>query len=131
MSRAMDQLRARAAQEREAQLSLWAVARPYLWRIGFVLATATAIGAWLARRAGVRRVWAAVLVSLAATFVVIVFGWVITCPLWYPLGVPLVAGGLPWALWRLVRQRGGRPAAQAVAVWAAASLPAWLLVLRW
>ena len=123
---AMAQLLQRAANEEES-LSLWLIVRPYLWRLGGIILLAAAAGTWLARRAGVRRRWTALLLSLAATLLVVAFAWIVSSPAWYPAAAPVVVGGVPWALWRLVRRRGARSAAQAVAVWIVAALPALLL----
>jgi hypothetical protein len=128
MSAAMTHLRARAAAEEES-LSLRAMIVPYLWRLGALMLAATAAGAWLALRAGVRRWWTAVLVALAASLLVVALAWVVVSPAWSPAAAPILLGGLPWALWRLARRRGGRPALGALVVWALAALPA--LVLTW
>jgi hypothetical protein len=123
MADAMVRLRDRAAREEET-LSLWAIARAYLWRLGAIVLAATIAGAWLVRRAGVRRIWTAAILALTATLLVVALAWVITSPAWYPLAAPLVIGGVPWALWRLARGRGVKPAALALATWALAALPA-------
>jgi hypothetical protein len=128
MSAAMTRLLDRAANEEES-LSLATVIRPYLWRLGALVLVAALAGGWLARRAGVKRAWTAGLVALAATLLVIAFAWIVTSPPWYPLAAPVVLGGVPWALWRLARRRGGRAALQAIVVWAAASVAAVLLTL--
>lgn len=127
MSEAMASLRARAAAEEES-LSLWAIARPYLWRLGALVLVAAWAGAWLARRAGVKRVWTAALLAVAATLIVITFAWIVTCPAWYPFAAPVVLGGVPWALWRLARRRGLRAAARSLATWALAAIPALVMV---
>jgi hypothetical protein len=127
MSGAMERLHARAAAEEES-LSLWAIARPYLWRLGVLVLAAAWAGAWLARRLGVRRRWTAALLALASTLMVITCAWIVTCPAWYPIAAPAVIGGLPWALWRLARRRGLNAAAQALATWMLAAAPALLLM---
>lgn len=130
MAKDMDALRARAASEEES-LSLTAILLPYLWRLIAVLALTTAAGAWLARLAGARRWWSATAVALFSSLVVIVLAWVVTSPPWYPVLAPAVLFGAPWALYRLLRQRGPRAAAAALAVWAAASIPAIVLSRVW
>jgi hypothetical protein len=127
MSAAMARLRGRAAQEEES-LSLGVIVRSYLWRLGAIVLAATILGAWLARRFGVRRVWTATLISFAATLLVIAFAWIVTSPAWYPYAAPVVIGGLPWAVWRFARRRGLKPAAQALATWALAAAPALVMV---
>jgi hypothetical protein len=130
MSEAMRQLTARAAREEES-LSLSVIVWAYLWRLGVMVAAATFAGAWLARRAGVRRRWTAALVGVTATLVVVTFAWVITSPDWYAFAAPVALGGMPWAVWRLARQRRVAPAAMALAAWALAGLPAVVLTRPW
>jgi hypothetical protein len=62
---------------------------------------------------------------------VIALAWVITSPPWYPVVAPVVLFGAPWGLWRLLRQRAPRAAAVALAVWAAASVPAVFISRAW
>jgi hypothetical protein len=130
MATDMDALRARAAGEEES-LSLSAILLPYVWRLMAVLALTTAAGAWLARRAGARRWWSATAVGLVSSLLVVALAWVITSPPWYPVAAPVVLFGVPWSLWRLVRQRAPRAAAVALAVWAAASIPAVFISRTW
>ncbi len=130
MAKDMDALRARAASEEES-LSLTAILRPYLWRLIAVLVLTTAAGGWLARRVGARRWWSATAVALVSSLAVITLAWVVTSPSWYPIAAPVVLFGVPWALWRLVRQRAPRAAAMALAVWIAASIPAVLVSRTW
>ncbi len=130
MAKDMDALRARAASDEES-LSLTAILLPYLWRLIAVLALTTAAGAWLARRFGARRWWSAAAVALVSSLAVIVLAWIVTSPPWYPIAAPVVLFGAPWALWRLVRQRAPRAAAVALAVWAAASIPAVFISRAW
>jgi hypothetical protein len=126
MSVAMARLKERAVREEET-LSLWVIVRAYLWRLAAIVLAATLVGAWFARRAGVRRRWTAALIALTATTLVVTFAWLITSPAWYPLAAPVVVGGAPWAAWRLVRQRTLAPAVKALAVWGVASVPGLLL----
>jgi hypothetical protein len=130
MAKEMDALLARAADEEES-LSLTAILLPYLWRLLAVLALTTAAGAWLARRVGARRWWSAAAVALVSSLLVVALAWVVTSPPWYPVAAPVVLFGTPWALWRLVRQRAPRAAAVALAVWAAASIPAVFVSRVW
>jgi hypothetical protein len=130
MAAAMTRLEAHAADE-EATLSLWKIAQTYLWRLTAIVLTATAAGAWLARRTGVRRNWTAVAVALGATLMVIAFAWIIISPQWYAIAAPAVLGGIPWGLWRIARLRALGPALQALAIWTIAALPALLLTSRW
>ena len=130
MAKDMEALRARAASEEES-LSLTTILLPYLWRLIAVLALTTAAGTWLARRAGARRWWSAAAVGLASSLLVIALAWIITSPPWYPAAAPVVLFGVPWSLWRLVRQRAPRAAAVALAVWAAASIPAVFITRTW
>jgi hypothetical protein len=128
MSNAMAALT--SASRDEESLSVWSVAMPYWLRIAAVVLAATAAAAWLVRRIGVRRWWPAWLISLAATLVVMTLTWVVTSPPWYPLAAPVVIGGSPWALWRLVRRRRAGAAA-ALGVWLVAAIPAWLFTRSW
>ncbi len=130
MSAEMTALRERAAREEET-LSLSAVFSPYVWRLVGTLLLATACGAALARLAGTRRRWTATLLALAASGVVIALAWIVSSPPWYPAAAPLVAGGLPWAVWRIVRRRPAAQAAQALIIWAVAALPALFLSRAW
>jgi hypothetical protein len=130
MDTAMKALLARAAGE-EDSLSLWAIARPYLVRLAAVFATAAAIGAWLARRAGARRWWSASLIGVIAACLTLGLAWFVISPPSYPLLAPMVLGGLPWALWRLLKQRSPATALRALLVWAGASLPAIALSGIW
>ena len=130
MARDMESLRTRAAEEEE-QLSLWAIALPYLWRLAAVLLAASVAGAWLARRAGVRRWWSASFVGTGASVLVLVLSWIVTSPAWYPIAAPAALGGLPWALWRLVRRQGIPAALQSILAWLVATVPAALLVRSW
>jgi len=130
MGKDMDALRARAAGEEES-LSLTAILLPYLWRLLAVLALTTAAGAWLARLAGARRWWSATAVALVSSLAVVVLAWIVNSPPWYPVLAPVVLFGAPWGLYRLLRQRAPRAAAAALAVWAAASIPAIVLSRVW
>jgi hypothetical protein len=126
MRDAMTRLQARVADE-EQTLSLWKIAQTYLWRLTVIVLAATIAGAWLARRAGVRRMWTATLIALGATLIVIAFAWIIISPTWYPFAAPAVVGGIPWGLWRIARRRALTPALQALAIWTLAALPALIL----
>jgi hypothetical protein len=130
MADAMNALRVRAASE-EASLSPSMILRPYAWRLGILLALATAAGAWLARRAGVRRWWPAAVVALVASLTVIAMAWVVISPPWYPAATPVAVFGGPWALWRLLRQRAPRAAFHALLAWFAAAVPALLATRAW
>jgi hypothetical protein len=130
MSAAMTRLQSRAASEEES-LSLWAIANAFLWRLGVIVIAATVAGTWLSRLAGVRRTWAAALVSLASTLIVIALAWIVISPAWYPFAAPALLGGAPWGLWRLARLRRLAPAVQAMAVWTLAAVPALILTYRW
>ena len=127
MSAAMTQRLAGAADTEEG-LSLWRIARSYLWRLFVIVVAATAAGAWLAFRAGVRRIWTAAVLALSATLLVIAFAWIVTSPPWYPLAAPIIVGGVPWALWRLARRRTAGSILRALAIWALAAIPALVLV---
>jgi hypothetical protein len=128
MAKAMTGLRSTSREEES--LSPWAIAVAYFQHISVVVLAAAAAGAWLARRAGVERWGRAVIVAFIATILVLTLAWVIRSPPWYPLAAPVVIGGAPWALWRIVRRRGAG-AAVALAVWLAAALPAWILTRSW
>lgn len=130
MSAAMTRLQARAANEEES-LSLWAIVKAYLWRLGVLVIAATAAGACFSRFAGVRRTGAAVLVSLASTLIVIALAWIVTSPAWYPFAAPALLGGVPWGLWRVARLGRLAPALQPLAVWTLAAVPALILTYRW
>lgn len=130
MGAAMTRLQARAADE-EQTLSLWKVAQTYLWRLTAIVLASTLAGTWLARRAGVRRIWTAALVASGATLIVFAFAWIVISPAWYPFAAPAVLGGVPWGLWRIARLRAIKPALQAIAIWMLAAVPALLLTSRW
>ena len=130
MAKDMDALRTRAAGEEES-LSLSAILWSYLWRLVIVLALTTAAGAALARLAGARRTWSAAVVALVSALTVIALAWIVTSPPWYPAAAPVLLFGAPWAVWRLVRQRELRAPARALAVWAAAAIPAVLISRAW
>jgi hypothetical protein len=128
MAEAMWRLRSRAADEEET-LSLTVILTSYIWRLLGLAAITTMAGAWLARRAGARRIWTATLTAMAGSLLVIALAWVIVSPPWYPYAAPVVIGGLPWALWRAVRGRPGRVVAQPLLIWALASVPALLATM--
>ena len=130
MAAGMDAVYARAGDE-ESSLSLSAIAIPYLWRVLAIVLGASAVGGWLARRTGVKRWWTAGLVALAASLIVLTLAWVVTGPVWLPYAAPLVAGGLPAALWRLARRRPLAQAGAVLAAWAVATLPAAFLSRAW
>jgi hypothetical protein len=127
MSAAMQRVRDRAAAGEE-KLSLWAIAGTYLWRLAAILGVTSILGAWLARRAGARRVWTSTLVAATAALIVIAFAWIVVSPWWMPIAAPVILGGLPWSLWRLARRQPGWSAARPIVVWALASAPALLVV---
>jgi hypothetical protein len=128
MAAAMDRLRRRAVDEEEA-LRLSAILLGYLWRLAALVLACAALGALLSRRAGTRRRWTAALIAVAANLLVIAFAWVVTSPPWYPFAAPIVAGGVPLALWRLARRRPLLAAARGLVIWAAAAVPSMALVL--
>jgi len=130
MAAAMDGVFKRARDE-EGSLSLSAIAMPYLWRLAALLALASAVGGWLARRVGVRRWWTAGLIALSATLLVLTLAWVITAPVWLPYAAPLMVGGLPAALWRLARRQPLTRVASVLGAWLVAMLPAVLLSRAW
>jgi hypothetical protein len=70
-------------------------------------------------------------VALVSSLAVITLTWVVTSPPWYPVAAPVVLFGAPWGLWRLVRQRAPRAAAMALAIWAAAAIPAVFVSRVW
>jgi hypothetical protein len=115
----------------EETLDVWAIVRAYLLRLGALGLVATLTGAWLARRAAVRRHWAAAFVSGTATAIVILLAWVITSPGWYRVAAPVVLGGAPWAGWRLAQGCGIQSAMRPLVAWALAALPAWVLTASW
>jgi hypothetical protein len=127
MAVSMQRLRERAA-DAEETIDLWAIARAYLLRLGAIVAATSIAGAWLARRAGVRRIWSAAAIGIAASVLVIAFAWVITTPIWMPIAAPIVVGGLPWALWRLARRQPMASSGRPLMVWLAASAPALVVV---
>ena len=128
MSGAMTRLLARAVDEEET-LNLRAILMSYVWRLAALIVVASLAGAWLARKAGARRVWTSALIALAATLLVFAFAWVITCPAWYPFAAPVVIGGLPWALWRAARRRSMTLVAQPFLIWLLAAAPALIIAL--
>jgi hypothetical protein len=131
MSAAMDALFKRSQQEEEESLSLGAIAMPYLWRLAGLVAFSSAVGAWLAGRAGVGRWWTAGLIALTSTLLVLALAWVVTGPAWLPYAAPLVVGGVPAMLWRLVRRQGARRAFAVLGAWLVAMLPAAFLSRAW
>ena len=128
MADAMARLRSRAADEEET-LSLPVILASYVWRLLGLAAMTTVAGAWLARRAGARRIWTAALMALAGSLLVIALAWVIVSPPWYPYAAPVVIGGVPWALWRAARRESARAIAQPLLIWALASVPALLATM--
>ena len=128
MSASMARLRARAASE-EQTLSLSSILVSYAWRLAALLLAATSIGALLARKAGARRWGSAALIALGASLLVVAFAWIVTSPPAYPFAAPLVAGGLPWTLWRIFRRQPMWLAAQPMLVWTVAAVPALIFTL--
>ena len=128
MAEAMERLRSRAADEEEA-LSLTVILTSYIWRLLGLAAITTMAGAWLARRAGARRIWTAAAIALAGSLLVIALAWVISSPPWYPYAAPVVVGGLPWTLWRAAHGRPLSAIAQPLLIWAIASVPALLATM--
>lgn len=130
MASAMNGVLTRGREE-ETTLSLSTVVRPYLWLLLGLVVAASALGGWLARRAGVRRWWTAGLIALASTLLVLGLSWVITGPAWLPYAAPLIVGAVPAALWRLARRRPLRDVAAVCCSWAVAMLPAAFLSRPW
>ncbi|HVJ27577.1 MAG TPA: hypothetical protein VM493_08530 [Vicinamibacterales bacterium] len=130
MSRAVSQVTGGRQNDGDT-LSLWAIARSYLWRLGALVLLATVTGAWLTRLAGVRRYTTAALMAFAATAMVVALAWVITSPPWYPMAAPVVLGGAPWAGWQLAHRRGMRHVARALGAWVLAAVPALVLTAAW
>jgi hypothetical protein len=130
MASAMSTLRARG-NEQEESLSLATLVKSYVWRLAAVLGLAAMAATWLARRVGARRWWSAATFGVVATVLVLTFAWVITSPSWLPVVTPLVAGGLPAALWTRLRKRSWPLAARSLAAWGAASLPALVVSRSW
>ena len=129
MDSAMGELR--RASEVEDSLSLWAVARAYLWRLAAYVAAASALGAWLARRTcGIRWRWA-IPCGLVSALIVFALSWVVISPAWVPAAAPLIVGGLPAAGWVAFRRRAWRNAVRALAAWVAAAMPALALRSNW
>jgi DNA uptake protein ComE-like DNA-binding protein len=126
MAVAMSTLEKGTGDEAES-LGLWSIAWAYLWRLGAFLIVATIPGAWILTRVGVRRPWVAGLIAFAALFMVTALTWIVTSPVWLPFLAPVVAGGVPWAAWRLVRRQPGRSPALALMVWGLASASAVVL----
>ena len=121
----------RRASEVEESLSLWAVARAYIWRLLAYVVAATALGAWLARRTcAVRWRWA-IPCGLMSALLVFALSWIVISPGWMPLAAPVLLGGLPAAAWVAVRRRSWKSAALAVATWVMAALPALVLSRNW
>lgn len=120
------------ARDEEETLNLRRIVFGYLWRLAWLVTVASLSGALLIRR-GVRGWPGAGFIACAATLLVIFWGWMVVGPWWLPVAAPPVFGGLPWAAGRLLRGRGGRAAALATGVWAAASVPALFLtnLSRW
>jgi len=127
MAAAMDRLRTRGSDEEET-LSLSTILVSYLWRLGVLIAGCTLGGAWLARRAGARRWWAAATIALGSSMLVIFAAWIVIGPAWLPFLVSPLLGGVPLMAWRMFRRRQNHHAAEAMIMWAAASVPALLLI---
>ena len=130
MSAAMSRIDTHTQSDEEA-MSLSTIARGYLWRLAAIVLIATVTGTGFARLAGVRRSWTAALIALTATTLVIVMAWIISSPAWYPMAAPVILGGAPWAMFRLVRGQGVASAARALAAWLVASTPSLLLAIPW
>jgi len=129
MDAAMGELR--RASEVEESLSLWAVVRAYLWRLGAYVVTAAATGAWLANRTCALRWRWAIPCGLVSALLVFALSWVVVGPAWAPMVAPVIAGGFPAAAWTGFRRRSWKHAARAAAAWAAAALPAVALGSSW
>jgi hypothetical protein len=123
--------RLRSASGEAESLTLWAIARPYLARVGALILAASLTGAWLARRVGINRWWTAFIISSTATVIVVALAWVISSPVWYPAATPIIFGGIPWGAWRLANGRGVAAAWAAVGAWAVAAVPALILTHQW
>ncbi len=129
MDAAMGELR--RASEVEESLSLWAVVRACLWRLGAYAVTAAALGAWLATRTGALRWRWAIPCGLVSALLVFALSWVVVSPAWAPIAAPVFAGGFPAAAWAGFRRRSWKHAARAAAAWVAAALPAVALGSSW
>ena len=129
MDAAMGELR--RASEVEESLSLWAVVRAYLWRLGAYVVTAAALGAWLANRACSLRWRWAIPCGLLSALLVFALSWVAVSPAWAPIAAPALAGGFPTAAWAGFRRRSWKHAARAATAWVAAALPAVALGSNW
>lgn len=124
MAKAMENLR---VEQMEESLDVTAIMLSYMWRLVAIVLVSMVVGAGLARRAGVKRWWAAALISLAASLLVVALAWIVTCPPWYPLAAPVVLGGAPWAIWRFLHGRKWRDVFESLTAWIAAMLPAMIL----
>ena len=121
----------RRASEVEESLSLWAVARAYLWRLLAYVFAASALGAWLARRVGALRWRWAIPCGLVSAILVFGLSWVVISPAWMPMAAPLLVGGLPAAAWVAFRRRSWREPALTLAAWLMAATPALVLCSNW
>lgn len=130
MAAAMAELRTRGVDE-EGALTVWALGRPYLVRLGVILIVVAALGAVLARRAGARRWFGALLMGMVAATVVLGAAWILSLPLWQAAMLPVLAGGLPLAAWRGWREHSWRAVGAAVCAWAAAATPALAIARAW
>jgi len=121
----------RRASDVEESLSLWAVARAYIWRLLAYVLTAAALGAWLAHRVcAIRWRWA-IPCGLLSAILVFALSWIVVSPPWVPLAAPVIVGGLPAASWAAFHRRSRRGAARVLAAWAAAAIPAVVLSGSW
>jgi hypothetical protein len=130
---AAPQARARAADaEHGAVASLRAILMAYVWQAAAILLVAAAGGALLFRRVTASSWRRAVPSGFTAGFLGLVAAWLGNAPaLLLALGVPVLVGGAPAALWSLARRRPPPQALRVLVGWAAAGVPTAVLVQPW
>ncbi|MEW6364914.1 MAG: hypothetical protein AB1714_09770 [Acidobacteriota bacterium] len=112
----------------EEDLQLGAILYPYLWYALGCLVVAAGLGASFYRIVRPVRIFRLILNGTGAALVGLPAGWLYFDVGFMSLVAPLLLFGVPAALWQLIRCRAWRPAARAALAWAAASLPAALMV---
>jgi hypothetical protein len=112
-------------------VSLTTLLSGYVWRVGLLILIVAVPAAWLARRAGARRIGTAILMGITGSLLVTMFAWTLVAPWWVPIVAPMVLCGVPWAVVALLRHRTVRAPATALFIWLVAAIPAGIVTYPW